>query len=507
MLYQFMRKPDGTYCVPYSSEGVQEIFGCTPEQVRDDFDPIFRAIFPDDQNKIVQTIDESTKSLSQWMCEYRVQLPGQPIKWIFGNSIPEKMADGSIVWTGYNVDVTYRKRAELEKAELEAQLLQAQKMESVGRLAGGVAHDFNNMLGVIIGYAELALKGVDSSDPLHAVLEEIITAAERSAKVTRQLLAFARKQTVAPIVLDLNERLAGMYNMLTRLIGEEIQLDWQPGAKLWPVKIDPSQIDQILANLCVNARDAMAGGGRLTIATGNVSLDVDDCAAHPGLVAGEYVRLTVSDDGGGMDKETLAHVFEPFFTTKGIGEGTGLGLAMVYGAVQQNSGHITAESEPGRGTTFSIYLPRYLGETHQAQAKGDLETRAGGKETILLVEDEPSVLALTTKLLESQGYTVLAASTPDDANRLAQEHPAKIHLLITDVIMPGMNGRQLWRQLNAFRPDMKCIYMSGYPDNVIAPHGVLEEGAHFIQKPFVSKDLAAKVREALDRKLKSGASE
>jgi CheY-like chemotaxis protein len=361
-----------------------------------------------------------------------------------------------------------------------------------------VAHDFNNMLSVILGYAELAMSKVNPGDSLHADLAEIVTAAERSVKVTRQLLAFARKQTVAPRVLDLNQAVAGMHKMLERIIGEQIQLDWQPGPDLWPVKVDPSQIDQILANLCVNARDAIGGTGKIAIATGNSVLDAAYCGAHPGLVPGEYVRLAMSDDGSGMDPETLAHIFEPFFTTKGVGEGTGLGLAMVYGAVQQNNGFITAESVLGKGTTFTIYLPRHVGKSDQPWTEVTPGVFMGGRETLLLVEDEPAVLALTATMLENQGYAVLAAKTPAQAVALAREHAAKIHLLLTDVVMPGMNGRDLWRQLSALRPEMKCVYMSGYPATAISQHGVLEAGAHFIQKPFGQRELAAKVRAALD---------
>jgi PAS domain S-box-containing protein len=400
----------------------------------------------------------------------------------------------------FNFDITERKRAEEEKAKLEAQLQQAQKMESVGRLAGGVAHDFNNMLGVILGYAEIALSQVNPSDPMHADLEEIVTAAQRSAKITRQLLAFARKQTVAPRVLDLNETVAGMNKMLARLVSEEIQLDWRPDPELWLVKVDPNQIEQVLANLCVNARDAIAGAGRITIATGNASFEAEQCAARPEVLPGEYVFLAVSDDGCGMDPATLAHIFEPFFTTKGVGEGTGLGLAMVYGAVQQNNGFVTAKSAPGLGATFTIYLPRYLGEMGPAQLDDGPGALMGGRETILLVEDEAAILTLTTKMLQRRGYTVLAARTPEEAGRLAENHPGRIDLLLTDVIMPGTNGRALWQRLSHFRPDLKCLFMSGYPADAIADRGMLDEGAHFIQKPFAKKQLAVKVRQALDWK-------
>jgi two-component system cell cycle sensor histidine kinase/response regulator CckA len=395
-------------------------------------------------------------------------------------------------------DITARLKAEEERVALEAQLQQAQKMEAVGRLAGGVAHDFNNMLGVILGHAEMAIEQVDPAQPLHADLTEIQKAAERSADLTRQLLAVARRQTVAPRVLDLNETVVGMLNMLERLIGEDIDLSWQPGVGLWPVKVDPSQIDQILANLCVNARDAIADVGRIAIKTGNVAVDEGHCARHPDFVPGEYVRIAVTDDGCGMDVDTLAHLFEPFFTSKDVGQGTGLGLATVYGIVKQNRGFIDVESEPGRGSTFTIYLPRQQGKADHIGTDRPMAPAALGHETILLVEDEPAILRMTARMLERQGYTVLAAGTPGGAIRLAQEHPGEIQLLLTDVVMPGMNGRDLSKNLLSLFPRLTCLFMSGYTADIIAQHGVLDIGVFFIQKPFSLRDLAAKVREALD---------
>jgi PAS domain S-box-containing protein len=282
-------------------------------------------------------------------------------EWVFSEAIAQSFLDVPAV-NGVIAsvrDISERKRAEEAKMKLEDQLQQARKMEAIGQLAGGVAHDFNNMLGVILGHAEMAMEQLDPAQPLHKDLEEIRKAATRSADITRQLLAFARKQTVTPKVIDLNDTIEGMLKMLRRLIGENIDLTWLPGKGLWPVKVDPSQIDQILANLCVNARAAIAGGGKLTVETGNSTFDEEHCNTHTGFLSGEYVRIVVSDNGSGMDKETLAHIFEPFFTTKGVGEGTGLGLATVYGAIKQNSGFINAASEPGKGTTFTIYLPRY----------------------------------------------------------------------------------------------------------------------------------------------------
>jgi PAS domain S-box-containing protein len=394
-------------------------------------------------------------------------------------------------------DISERKRAEGERVQLEAQLRQAQKMESVGLLAGGVAHDFNNKLAIILGYTEMILGKVAPTEPFVADLQEIQKAAEHSADLTRQLLAFARKQVIMPRILDLNDTIEGMLRMLRRLIGEDIDLTWQPAADLWPVKIDPSQIDQILANLCVNGRDAIGGVGRLTIETANCTLNTAYCERHIGAVPGEYVLLSVADNGCGMDRETLARIFEPFFTTKTFGEGTGLGLATVYGAVKQNNGFIDVDSRPGVGTTFSIFLPRHrimaVPELYEAAAR----PTESGRETILLVEDEEAILRLTTRMLLGLGYQVLAANSPGEAIRLAKVHAPAIHLLMTDVVMPGMNGRDLCEHLLSFMPQLKCLFMSGYTAEIIARQEKLDTGLYFIGKPFTKKELAAKIRTAL----------
>ncbi len=408
---------------------------------------------------------------------------------------PNNQADGV---TFAALDISSRKHAEAERERLQAQLTQAHKMESVGRLAGGVAHDFNNMLGVILGHAEMALNRLDPGQPLFASLQEISKAAERSADLTRQLLAFARKQTVAPKVLDLNETVGSMLTMLRRLIGEDIDLAWLPGKNPASVNMDPSQLDQILANLCVNARDAIIDTGKVTIETDIAAFDEAYCRTHAGFVPGEYVLLAVSDNGCGMDSETKAHLFEPFFTTKEIGKGTGLGLATIYGIVKQNSGFINVYSEVGQGTALKVYLPRYAAKAAQA-AKGDAaSSEPRGNESILLVEDEPMILGMATTMLELQGYKVLPAATPGEAIRLAREHAGEIHLLMTDVVMPEMNGRDLAKNLLSLYPNIKRLFMSGYTANVIAHHGVLDAGVHFIQKPFSINDFAGKIREVLD---------
>ncbi len=385
-----------------------------------------------------------------------------------------------------------------EKRKLEEQLIQSQKMESIGRLAGGVAHDFNNMLGVIIGRTELALDQMDVSQQLYDELREIRSAAVRSANLTSQLLAFARRQPVVPRRLDLNETVAGMLKMLRTMIGEQIDLIWLPGEGVWPVKIDPTQIDQILVNLCANARDAIGGIGRITIETGMTIFDSAYCAHHPGFAPGEFVLLAVSDDGCGMDKETRDNLFEPFFTTKERSKGTGLGLATVYGIVKQNEGFINLYSEPGYGSVFKIFLPRHAIEPPQQPKISPAASVPQGHETILVAEDEPAILEMSKLILEKFGYRVLVAATPEEAVNVAKAHDGRIDLLLTDVVMPGMNGQDLAKQLITLHPESVCLFMSGYSDDVIAHRGMLDEHVNFIQKPFTMQALTAKVREVLD---------
>ena len=390
------------------------------------------------------------------------------------------------------LDVTDRK-------QLEAQLRQAQKMEAVGRLAGGIAHDFNNLLMVIQGYTELLLERLMAGDPLRKNAEHIHDATDRAAALTRQLLAFSRKQLLAPKVLDLCLVVADMEKMLRRLIGEDVELATLTPPGLWSVKADRSQIEQVILNLAVNSRDAMPRGGKLTIETANVELDNAYARQHPLVTPGKYVMLAVTDTGCGMNAETQAHVFEPFFTTKEKGKGTGLGLATVYGVVKQSGGYVWVYSEPDKGTTFKVYLPRVEEPVSAKERQPALEAPQRGSETILLVEDEKGVRELAREFLESNGYSVLLAEDGNDAIELVHKHPGKIDLLLTDVVMPGMSGRDLAERIEGLRPGIKVLYMSGYTDQAIVHHGILDSDSVLLQKPFTLSGLARKLREALER--------
>src|SRR5271169_757453 len=387
-----------------------------------------------------------------------------------------------------------------ERRALEQQLRQSQKMEAVGRLAGGVAHDFNNLLMVISGYSEFLLDRLGPEPALRGPAQEIASAAVRATSLTRQLLAFSRKQMLAPKILDLNGVVTENLKMLTRVIGEDIDLVMVPGAELGAVRADAGQIEQVIMNLAVNARDAMPSGGKLTIETSNVSLDEDYARFHAPLRPGNYVMLAISDTGAGMDSETQSHIFEPFFTTKGT-KGTGLGLSTVYGIVKQSGGYIWVYSEAGKGTTFKIYLPRVAEPAEspeQVAAPAESAAAEPGTETILLVEDEANLRYLARQFLEKQGYRVIEAADGAVAIQVAVAHDGVIHLLLTDVIMPGMNGRELAQRISEIRPNVKVLYMSGYTENVIGRNGTLDAGVRLLQKPFTLRDLKSKVREVLD---------
>ena len=402
---------------------------------------------------------------------------------------PIKNREGVIThYLGIKEDIT-------ERRQMESQLVQSQKLESIGRLAGGVAHDFNNMLTVILGCAQLALLRVPQEGKLWNLLDQISKAAERSSDITRQLLAFSRKEMISPRVVNLNTQIIETQATLGRLIGEDINLTFKPVTHIWSIKADPSQLDQILINLAVNARDAMVNGGNLAIETANVTIDRIYSQYHPDSAPGEYVQLAVSDSGSGMDRKTLAHLFEPFFTTKEVGKGTGLGLATVYGIVRQNNGFINVYSEPGHGTTFQLYFPRSAG-TALAEAEVP-RAKISGSGTVLLVEDELMVREMSLQMLEEIGYTVIQAETPRQAIEICGRDEVRVDLILTDVVMPGMNGKEMVEIIETLRPDIKVLFMSGYTSDLVAQRGVVDEGRHFIQKPFDMHLLYQKINDTL----------
>jgi PAS domain S-box-containing protein len=418
---------------------------------------------------------------------------GTTVVRVSGRAVSNGRKDG-VVFEIFAEDVT-------ERRALEQQLRQSQKMEAVGRLAGGIAHDFNNLLMVISGYSEFLLERLGGEPHLRGPAQEIASASERASSLTRQLLAFSRKQMLAPRIVNLNDIATENLKMLTRMIGEDIDLVMTPAKNLWSVRADAGQIEQVIMNLAVNARDAMPSGGKLNMETANATLDEEYARVHAPLHPGDYVMVSISDTGAGMDAETQSHIFEPFFTTKGT-KGTGLGLSTVYGIVKQSGGYIWVSSEVGRGTTFKIYLPRVPSieepAVHTVTAPLQFQKVEPGTETILLVEDEANLRYLARQYLEKQGYRVIEAADGAVAMQIAVAHEGVIHLLLTDVIMPGMNGRELAQRISEIRPNAKVLYMSGYTENVIGQDGTLDAGVRLLQKPFNLRDLKSKVREVLD---------
>jgi PAS domain S-box-containing protein len=474
------------------SKETHRIFGIEEAAFDGRVETFFAMIHEEDLARVGRASEAAIRGEGPYQVEHRVRRPGGEVRWVYEQAEIVRDPEGRpLRMIGTVQDIT-------ERRYLEDQLRLAQKMEAVGRLAGGVAHDFNNMLGVILGYAELLVQRLPPEEPLRSQALEIRRTSERAAALTRQLLAFSRRQVLQPRILDLSLVVSNMEEMLRRLIGEDVHLVTAAEGDLGLVKADPGQIEQVIMNLAVNARDAMPGGGRLTIATANVELDEARAAGRPGVQPGPYVMLSVSDTGGGMDAETLSHLFEPFFTTKEPGRGTGLGLATAYGIVKQSDGHIWVMSEPGHGTSVTIYLPRVEGLVERAPALAGGDALPGGSETILLVEDEDSLRELAHEILGGLGYTVLEAGTGRAALEVAERHPGPIDLLLTDVIMPGMSGRELAAELLSSRPGARALYMSGYTDDAII-HGVLEPGLAFLQKPFPLEALARKVREVLDQ--------
>jgi PAS domain S-box-containing protein len=497
MLYQVDAPDDATRVFRYISPAARRLHDVEPEDIVRDASVLYRQLVEEEPGSLAAAERDALATMTPFSAELRVRMPSGRERWSHFTSAPERLPDGSVTWYGAETDITATKEAEAARKQLEAELEQAHRLESIGRLAGGIAHDFNNMLGVIIGHAELAL---DSNDPatLREDLEEILGAARRSAELTRQLLGFARKQRIAPRVLDLNAAVGGTLRTLATLLGEGIALGWRPGEGLWSVRVDPAQLDQILTNLCVNARDAVAGAGSITIDTANVTLGAAEAAAHPDGLAGDFVRLRVRDDGCGMDEATRLRVFEPFFTTKPVGQGTGLGLATVYGIVRQNGGFVVVDSAPGAGTTVSIHLPRHAPSERCAPTPVPTPSLPVGHERVLLVEDEPALLRTTRRMLEQLGYDVVSTSSPAEALRIAAAPSRPFELLVTDVVMPELHGLDLAERVRAISPGVRCLFVSGYPAEVLATHGSLPEGTALLPKPFAPGALAAAVRRALD---------
>lgn len=491
----------------YYSPQWARLLGYAPGEVDESVSFFLGLVHPDDLARVMTETQQHLDGLTAVKVgEVRLRTKTGEYRWFLdrGKVVARDAQGSALRMVGTISDITERKRNEMERDRLEAQLRQAHKMESIGRLAGGVAHDFNNMLGVILGHTDLALtsvsRGVLATD-VTADLRAIHDAAMRSAGIVRQLLAFARQQQVTLETLDINERVQGMLGLLPRLLGEDIRVETTLQESLWSIRIDRSQVDQILTNLCVNARHAISNVGVITIGTENCEVDASFCSTRADARPGDYVRLTVQDNGCGMDADTLSHIFEPFFTTNETGEGVGLGLATVFGIVTQHHGFIDVTSLVGHGSTFALYFPRYHGPVSPATPAPSVRPSTAAHETLLLVEDEPALLRIARRMLEGEGYQVLAAASPDEALEIAQTHPSPIDVLVTDVIMPSMNGRDLTACVQRFRPTIVSVYMSGYPADVIASQGGLETGVFFVQKPFAIATLLKTVREAIQYRI------
>ncbi|MBN1512571.1 MAG: PAS domain S-box protein [Phycisphaerae bacterium] len=484
--------------------GLSRILGLVPTDSTEPLETAFSRLHPDDRDAARTELERAVRDRTSYSQEFRVVRPDGTVRWLRNQGRPFYDGAGRLLYlTGASVDITARKQAEQERARLEAQLRQAQKLEAVGQLAGGVAHDFNNILTAVLGHVELARAALGPPDSRNETLldslREIGRGAERAARLTRQLLAFSRRQIMQPQVLDLNDIVTDMEKMLRRLLSENILFDVVRRPKLHPVRVDPGQIEQVVLNLVVNARDAMPDGGTLTVETRNVLLDEAYANSYAEARPGPHVMLSVSDTGCGMDASVIDRVFEPFFTTKEVGEGTGLGLATVYGIVRQAGGHVTVYSEVERGSTFRVYLPAVadaVSETPAGRMEADVP---GGTETIMVCEDDEAVRHLTERLLSSAGYTVVAARNGTHAEEVFNRRQEPIHLLVTDVIMPDMDGRKLADRLMERRPGLKVLFVSGYTSDIIAHHGVLDEGVEFLEKPFSRQCLLQRVRDLLGR--------
>jgi PAS domain S-box-containing protein len=500
VVYQYKLRPDGTSCLPYASERIRDVYGLTPEDVRDDATPILAMIHPDDLPAVAASVQASAEKLEPWELEYRVRSKSGEVRWLYGNATPEREADGSTLWHGFITDITRRKETERQKAQLEEQLRQSQKVESIGRLAGGVAHDFNNLLTSVMGFVELAMSSMVRPSPEVEYLDGALESVRRGAALTQHLLAFARRRIVQPEVISLNRVLQSLAPMIRRLVGENIELVLQLTPELGLVTVDVGSLEQVIVNLVLNARDAIfPRTGKITLETSNAHLDADYCRTRTETVPGDYAMLGVSDTGVGMASEIMARVFEPFFTTKPVGEGTGLGLSICDGIVKQAGGIISVYSEAGRGSTFRVYLPRVVAEETAPRAPPRPLVPARGTETVLVVEDEELILRVAKNVLTGLGYRVLTALDGPRAIEMVEQTREPIHLLITDVVMPQMAGPELAQRMAELRPGIRVLFSSGYTENTIVDHGVLQKGIDFLQKPYSPTILAARVREVLDK--------
>ncbi len=490
-VFQYRMAADGTASFPFVSAGVLGLAGVTPAELQGDPARGYRLILPEDAAVLRDTIRRSAETLRPWVREFRIHLGHARVKWIRASAVPTREPDGATLWNGIFVDVS-------EQRVLEDQLRQAQKMEAVGQLAGGVAHDFNNLLTAIVSSSELAADELEEHHPAREYLGEIRRATERAADLTRQLVAFSRRQVLRLEILDLAEVVMESERMLSRVIREDIRLETRLAESVPPVRADRGQLAQILMNLAVNARDAMLGGGILTIATGYREVDAATARSERGLMPGPYSLLVVEDTGIGMDDAVRARIFEPFFTTKDPGKGTGLGLSTVYGIVKQVGGYVQVESAPGCGAKFTIHLPSVPGATATRAEAPAARVQLRGTETVLIAEDEAGVRLPASRILTAMGYRVLEASDGLAALDVAERHGGTIDLLLTDIVMPEMDGAELARRLRGLRPALRVVYMSGYSTEAVATHGVITPGASFIQKPFTVQELAGRVRAVLD---------
>ena len=500
MVYRCKNDPDWT--MQFISNGVRALLGVEPQALAGHARSAFGdMIHPEDRVRVRETIQAALDQNRSFQTEYRIIAADGREKWVWekGRGVPDTCGELTAL-EGFITDISEQKHAEEKQNRLREQLHQSRKMESIGRLAGGIAHDFNNMLTIINGYAEMMIDVLSPADPMYDKAYKIHDAGRRSTIIVRKLLAFARKQTISPEPMDLNDSIFNMLSMLRRLIGENIEMLWHPVDSIWTVKMDLSQIDQVLVNLVANARDSISDKGQIIIETGNIELDEDYCSLRRGFLPGQYVMLAVSDNGCGIDKEIQKNLFEPFFTTKEKGMGTGLGLATIYGIVKQNNGFINVYSESNVGTTMKIYLPRHIDETAlpiEKSAKQD-HSPPGEGETILVLEDEEVVLNIARIMLEKLNYTVVAAGSAEQAMKAVKEREGRIDLLLSDVVMPDMNGSEFASRLNSVYPHIRVLFMSGYTADVIARHNILKKGVHFVEKPFSLKTLSTKIREALD---------